>query len=686
MTLSPDTDFSQDQPLHILASLNKEKSYSKKIGRRTFRLDFQLGNNRECNFLLVETDHKDQTMASNQTMSDLTKTAQNWMKVCKCASFWEEPGAKWYPRRLLDLQELRTNPDPHNTRIRLVESRDCIIEQDVWAVSDRLLYKDRNDRYVTLSHCWGNPKLGSPPPLSMTFENEERFKTEGIMVKELPKTFRDAVVFAAGLEKVGFIWIDSLCIRQPIKGDGENEEEQLRDWFEQIRHMGNVYRKAFLNISATAAYDTKGGLFFDPCPELLRENNIDVYHPEHPYSTLENGIEKTDAYLRCSLIDTSAWDDLVENAPVNQRAWVFQERLLAPRVLHFGYNQLAWECHEFNSSESYSWNELAIKPSGTDGFTDRSHLKHLTVSAGRSFREARLSSFLDRDKHIKDIYIYELWKKIVESYSRAQLTKHNDKLIALGGLAKLFQDKLFSPDHSQTYVAGLWSRHIESQLLWTVNEIYRGNDTYDNPGQRHSESGPSWSWASITTPHGITYSDITDYASLQDKHIKSIFFKVISHTVSPADPNNPFGMLKSAHILLAPAHLHAINLIQRRVGHNIVYTWHLESNSESELRHEYSNVHIDAPNSDTDIFGPDPQLYCMPGAYANRTMRDEVRDLYCLMLKYEGSVVLESSEPGKGKVEYRAFRRVGVTKVAKMGRKELEILREGETQEVICLR
>ncbi|EUC35963.1 hypothetical protein COCCADRAFT_2851 [Bipolaris zeicola 26-R-13] len=384
----------------------------------------------------------------------------------------------------------------------------------------------------------------------MTFKNEKRFKTEGIIVKELPKTFRDAIVFAAGLDKVGFIWIDSLCIRQPIKGDGENEEDQLQDWFEQTRHMGNLYRKAFLNISATAAYDVKGGLFFEPCPELLRENNIDVYYPEDPDTTLENGVEKTNPYARCSLIDPSAWDDLVENAPVNQRAWVFQERLLAPRVLHFGYNQLAWECHKFNSSESYSWSELAMKPSSTPGFTDRSCLKHLTVSAGRSFREARIGDFRDCDTQIKDIYIYGLWKKIVESYSRIKLTEHNDKLTALGGIAKLFHDELFSPDHSQTYVAGLWSGHIESQLLWTGN----------------SESGPSWSWASITTPHGIAYNDITDYASPDDRCTKSLFFKAISHTLSPADPNNPFGMLTSAHILLAPDHLHAINLIQHPNG------------------------------------------------------------------------------------------------------------------------
>src|SRR2546421_346148 len=32
------------------------------------------------------------------------------------------------------------------------------------------------------------------------------------------------------------------------------------------------------------------------------------------------------------------------SASFNRRAWVLQERLMAPRVLHFGSAQLFWEC------------------------------------------------------------------------------------------------------------------------------------------------------------------------------------------------------------------------------------------------------------------------------------------------------------------------------------------------------
>jgi hypothetical protein len=43
----------------------------------------------------------------------------------------------------------------------------------------------------------------------------------------------------------------------------------------------------------------------------------------------------------------------VANAPLYTRGWVFQERLLAPRVLNFTRNQLFWECNDLHASKSW---------------------------------------------------------------------------------------------------------------------------------------------------------------------------------------------------------------------------------------------------------------------------------------------------------------------------------------------
>jgi hypothetical protein len=151
------------------------------------------------------------------TSHNVLETTQTWMKRCKCARHWEVPGERWYPRRLLDLRELRANlKDTRNAKIRLVESAECPGLQTKNDGHNRIRSAHLDDRYVTLSHCWGKPIVGVTP-LKLTTKTERRFKTEGIRLQELPKTFRDAVVFASYLDKVGFIWIDSLCIRQPTR-------------------------------------------------------------------------------------------------------------------------------------------------------------------------------------------------------------------------------------------------------------------------------------------------------------------------------------------------------------------------------------------------------------------------------------------------------------------------------------
>jgi hypothetical protein len=37
--------------------------------------------------------------------------------------------------------------------------------------------------------------------------------------------------------------------------------------------------------------------------------------------------------------------------PLLKRAWVFQERLLSPRLLHFSFGELIWECRHVSACE-----------------------------------------------------------------------------------------------------------------------------------------------------------------------------------------------------------------------------------------------------------------------------------------------------------------------------------------------
>nr|XP_036580365.1 eukaryotic translation initiation factor eif1a-like protein [Colletotrichum truncatum]KAF6788277.1 eukaryotic translation initiation factor eif1a-like protein [Colletotrichum truncatum] len=76
-----------------------------------------------------------------------------------------------------------------------------------------------------------------------------------------------------------------------------------------------------------------------------------------------------------------------------------------------------------------------------------------------------------------------LWQDVMSHYGYRQFTRPSDKLYAISGVAKLFQEVT-----GQEYLAGLWRSRILEQLDWYVEEPTAASATY---------RAPSWSWASI---------------------------------------------------------------------------------------------------------------------------------------------------------------------------------------------
>jgi hypothetical protein len=75
----------------------------------------------------------------------------------------------------------------------------------------------------------------------------------------------------------------------------------------------------------------------------------------------------------------------------------------------------------------------------------------------------------------------------------------------------------------------------------------------------------------------------------------------------------------------------------------------------------------------------------MPAAYGERTAHGDDKYLYCLLLKYEGTVSFRSNMGGQKEGRYRAFRRVGITKLSGMDDKGQAAMKQVGTNEVICL-
>ncbi|KAK4159778.1 heterokaryon incompatibility protein-domain-containing protein [Cladorrhinum sp. PSN259] len=295
--------------------------------------------------------------------------------------------------------------------------------------------------YLTLSHRWG-----LSPFLQLTSSVVDEFRG-GLPIAQLPKTFRDAALIAHTLG-IRYIWVDSLCIEQ----DASKE-----DWVSEAPNMHRVYGEARLNIIAGYSEDPYGGLFRhrDPLTTemiVVEQNNAEGH-----------------AILHCSRSTT----DEFEQAPLMGRGWVFQERLLAPRILHFGKNQVYWRCRDLFAGESFPF-----------GIVERSE-KPYTAGLGIEWRDAITSNGLQHGDWLK------LWQKMIMDYSRCALTYPEDKLVALSGIAKLAGKIL-----GDRYVAGMWWKDLAPLLCW-----YRSMLDQRPVGPRpKTYRAPSWSWASIDNP------------------------------------------------------------------------------------------------------------------------------------------------------------------------------------------
>lgn len=103
---------------------------------------------------------------------------------------------------------------------------------------------------------------------------------------------------------------------------------------------------------------------------------------------------------------------------MNKRAWVVQERLLAPRIVYFGSKQVFWEYNQVVACEALPEGDF-----------------HCAVAAGM-----RLKSWRDRTEiftvHRQTKGAYKSWWDILWEYSQCALTVESDKLIALSGIDK----------------------------------------------------------------------------------------------------------------------------------------------------------------------------------------------------------------------------------------------------------
>ena len=307
---------------------------------------------------------------------------------------------------------------------------------------------------MTLSHCWGTLKC-----LTLTSVNY-KYLVAGFKLTELPKTFREAVEITRSLG-IRYLWIDALCILQ----------DSHKDWRHEATMMMKVYENSYCNISALAATDSEQGCFFKRPPWCISRTIVET--------SWDNELN-----VSCDIYPQGFWQSAVVAAPLSSRAWVFQERLLAPRILHYGRNQLLWECHELDACETY--------PDGLP-CTDTTRLNSWQNGGTRiteRWKGVDLDTQVLRRRFALEpatkSLMYKYWHQLVHVYSSCDLTRAEDKLVAISGLAKRVQSCL-----DDEYLAGLWKGSLPSELLWYATR------SDGCPKRSSSYYAPTWSWASI---------------------------------------------------------------------------------------------------------------------------------------------------------------------------------------------
>ncbi|KAK0657874.1 heterokaryon incompatibility protein-domain-containing protein, partial [Cercophora newfieldiana] len=314
--------------------------------------------------------------------------------------------------------------------------------------------------YATLSHCWGGVQV-----VRLMTANRESF-SRSIPTASLPLTFQHAVAVVRVLG-IKYLWIDSLCIVQ----------DSVADWEVESSLMAKVYGHAVVNIAATSSPTSAGGLFFDRDPDTVQP--FAVYSPGHEALKLQAGWY--------AWKDDGRWGRLGRE-PLNQRAWVLQERLLSTRTAHFTASEIMWQCLEDLSSETvpeqFDNGRLSVPVMQIGDYTD------IKIAIAKARCDGLTAQLKDE--------MLNKWLRALSHYSTCGLSVDSDKLIAIDGM--VHQLAALTGDEC---LAGLWRSQLPACLLWSV-----GRDVSDDSVIRKTTAeevrewkprrwrAPSWSWAS----------------------------------------------------------------------------------------------------------------------------------------------------------------------------------------------
>ncbi|EEU34680.1 uncharacterized protein NECHADRAFT_82337 [Fusarium vanettenii 77-13-4] len=341
--------------------------------------------------------------------------------------------------------------------------------------------------YACLSYCWGP---GSDAILKTTTSNIEDHYQK-IPEFAMPEAIRDAVRVCRGL-KIPFLWVDSLCLVQ----------DDTEAWLTGAAQMSQIYLNSHLTIAALEPGTCRASFLG---PQKFGDRNWQRL--VRPVALDEAADQGHDLLIRPNS-DASPRDSPYS---LDKRAWCLQESMLPNRRLCFDGNEMIWECLCRQLCEC---GHTIRKPLTIRHVENGAALKVNRLKATPILSDPRPHSF-GRD-HVSEYsatwgHIHEMrttWRRLVGVYSRRQMTRGDDKLRAIAGLAKIFAERFQNEgatNNNDEYLAGLWKHEVHLDLSWAVTSL--PSELEDTASRSGSEGPrwnvPTWSWAS--TPGHIAY-------------------------------------------------------------------------------------------------------------------------------------------------------------------------------------
>lgn len=309
--------------------------------------------------------------------------------------------------------------------------------------------------------------------MALSHTNFDSF-VAGVGDAEMPKTFREAVMLTRNLGQ-RYLWIDSMCIIQPTTVD-------KGDWSREGARMGEYYSRSLLNIAASAGLDNTEGLFHARAGSQFEVKPFPLFKKvvRREWDEFSKIMQRNPDWFPIMQPKPASWLQHVQWSPLSYRAWVLQERLLAPRTLHCTVQGLFWECSELRASE--------YEPLG--------------CSSDYTVRDHGLLGLNQLRKKEKSFIIGVYWRRVVERFSELRISFASDRLPALTGLARTIQEHT-----KDAYIAGHFKTSLISSLLWFRLDSGAAEVQVRNSG------APSWSWASTSAQVKFTPLETKDYPS-----------------------------------------------------------------------------------------------------------------------------------------------------------------------------